>query len=58
MVDEKVEEFLRTVAVAPRSMLLLDYDGTLAPFSADRQQALPYAGLEHLLQLARRAYSW
>jgi trehalose-phosphatase len=50
MIDEKVEEFLKTVAAAPLSVLLLDYDGTLAPFSVDRQEAVPYEGLERLLQ--------
>jgi trehalose 6-phosphate phosphatase len=49
-VDEKVEEFLRTVAQAPRSVLLLDYDGTMAPFMVTRDQAIPYPGLENLLQ--------
>jgi len=48
--EEKVEEFLSQVARAPLSALLLDYDGTLAPFSVDRQQAVPYAGLPALLQ--------
>ncbi|MGO9088271.1 MAG: trehalose-phosphatase [Candidatus Sulfotelmatobacter sp.] len=38
------------MAKAPLSVLLLDYDGTLAPFSANRQQALPYEGLTNLLQ--------
>jgi trehalose-phosphatase len=47
---ERVEEFLRSVANAPRSALLLDYDGTLAPFSVNRDQALPFAGLPALLQ--------
>jgi len=50
MLDEKVEKFMREVAHAPLSVLLLDYDGTLAPFSVDRQQAVPYAGLADLLQ--------
>ena len=50
MIDEKVEEFLKTVAAAPLSVLLLDYDGTLAPFAVDRQEAVPYEGLENLLQ--------
>jgi len=47
---EKVEEFLQSVAKAPLSALLLDYDGTLAPFSVNRHQALPYGGLANLLQ--------
>lgn len=50
MGEDKVEGFLRQVATAPMSVLLLDYDGTLAPFSIDRNQALPYPGLQPLLQ--------
>ena len=30
--------------------MFLDYDGTLAPFSVDRQRAVPYPGLRDLLQ--------
>lgn len=47
---QNIEEFLESVARAPRSVLLLDYDGTLAPFSVDRQRAVPYPGLRDLLQ--------
>lgn len=47
---ENIEEFLEVVARAPRSALMLDYDGTLAPFTVDRQRAFPYAGLTRLLQ--------
>ena len=50
MQQDNIEQFMRTVAKAPLSLLLLDYDGTLAPFSVDRQQALPYPGLRDLLQ--------
>jgi trehalose 6-phosphate phosphatase len=42
--------FLKTVARAPQSALLLDYDGTLAPFRAERDQALPYPGVAPALQ--------
>lgn len=45
-----LENFLRRVAQAPMSALLLDYDGTLAPFSVDRAQALPYEGVVTVLQ--------
>ncbi|MGA7382834.1 MAG: trehalose-phosphatase [Terriglobales bacterium] len=45
-----VESFLRTVADAPRSLLLLDYDGTLAPFRRERDQAFPYPGVVSVLQ--------
>ncbi len=44
------EPFFRTVALAPRSALLLDYDGTLAPFHIQRDQAFPYPGVSTLLQ--------
>lgn len=50
MMDERAERFLRKLAKAPLSVLLLDYDGTLAPFSTDRQQAVPYDGMTELLQ--------
>src|SRR5271170_1332592 len=34
---------------APRSLLMLDYDGTLAPFHIDRFAAVPYPGVEDRL---------
>jgi trehalose 6-phosphate phosphatase len=46
----EVERFMESVAQSPVSALLLDYDGTLAPFCLDRQQALPYPGVTALLQ--------
>ncbi len=45
-----VEQFMNAVAQSPVSALLLDYDGTLAPFCLNRQQALPYPGMTTLLQ--------
>ena len=48
--SDEMGRFLQTVARAPRSVLLLDYDGTLAPFSIDREQAVPYAGVREVLQ--------
>ena len=48
--QQNIEEFLESVARAQRSVLLLDYDGTLAPFSVDRRRAVPYPGLRDLLQ--------
>jgi trehalose 6-phosphate phosphatase len=47
---ENVDDFLESVGRAPRSVLMLDYDGTLAPFHVDRKQAVPYPGLTGLLQ--------
>jgi trehalose 6-phosphate phosphatase len=46
----EVEQFLKAVARSPVSALLLDYDGTLAPFCLNRQQALPFPGVTELLQ--------
>ena len=34
---------------APRSVLMLDYDGTLAPFQLEPGRAYPYPGVEHRL---------
>jgi len=45
-----VESFLETVARAQRSLLMLDFDGTLAPFHSDRGKAFPYPGVTSLLQ--------
>jgi trehalose-phosphatase len=36
---------------AGRSVLMLDYDGTLAPFQNDRFKALPYPGVEDRLAI-------
>jgi trehalose-phosphatase len=45
-----VQDFFRTVATARQSVLLLDYDGTLAPFRLDRYEAVPYHGVTAILQ--------
>lgn len=44
-----LEAFLRRVRRSPQSLLLLDYDGTLAPFQTDRDQAVPYPGVTEVL---------
>ena len=46
----QLESFLRLVARAPRSLLMLDFDGTLAPFRKDRKKAVPYPGVVSTLQ--------
>jgi trehalose-phosphatase len=45
-----VESFLEKVIRAPQSLLMLDYDGTIAPFRKNRDEALPYPGFTLLLQ--------
>jgi trehalose 6-phosphate phosphatase len=55
MQNSLIADFMRRLRHAPASCLLLDYDGTLAPFHADRDRALPYPGaipiLERILQI-------
>ena len=41
--------FLQQIRATPESVLLLDYDGTLAPFHVDRSLAYPYHGVVSLL---------
>jgi len=45
-----VGQFLDIVAKSSTSALLLDYDGTLAPFTTDRQHAYPYPFVPGLLK--------
>jgi len=49
-VESQLAPFLQTLARASQAVLLLDYDGTLAPFQADRDRAYPYPGVALLLQ--------
>ncbi|HSS95420.1 MAG TPA: trehalose-phosphatase [Terriglobales bacterium] len=48
--ENDVAEFFEKVAQAPKSALLLDYDGTLAPFRVERDKAAPYPGVTAVLQ--------
>lgn len=43
-------EFWKRLSVAPASVLLLDYDGTLAPFQMERHRAYPYPKVIPLLK--------
>ncbi len=45
-----VDAFLGRTARASRSLLMLDFDGTLAPFHVDRTKAFPYRGITPALQ--------
>jgi len=47
----RLAQFFDALCSAPRSILLLDYDGALAPFRLDRFQARPWAGVSQLLSL-------
>jgi trehalose 6-phosphate phosphatase len=46
----ELDQFFAMLQRSQSSALLLDYDGTLAPFSVDRLQAFPYPGLAALLR--------
>lgn len=46
----QIGSLLSAVARAPQSLLMLDYDGTLAPFREDPEQAFPYPGISPVLQ--------
>jgi trehalose-phosphatase len=41
--------FFKSVKEANERILLLDYDGTLAPFNINRDEAVPYAGIEDVI---------
>ncbi|MEW6736704.1 MAG: trehalose-phosphatase [Acidobacteriota bacterium] len=42
-------EFINKVRIASKCVLMINYDGTLAPFCVDRNNALPYPGMRELL---------
>jgi trehalose-phosphatase len=43
--DRVLNAFFRTLQESPRSTLMLDYDGTLAPFRVRPEKAVPYPGV-------------
>ncbi len=47
--DFSLDEFFSRAARAGRRLLMLDYDGTLAPFRALRNEAYPYPGVRERL---------
>ena len=49
MTTSALDAFLQQLKIAPSSALLLDYDGTLAPFDVDRNRAFPYPGVISIL---------
>lgn len=51
---EKLDGFFSGFAEGARPLLLLDYDGTLAPFRVDRFTARPWAGVHERLERIQR----
>jgi trehalose 6-phosphate phosphatase len=47
--EPRMLQFLRTVRAADRSVLLLDFDGTLAPFRINPATVQPWSGVTRLL---------
>ena len=54
MPNRILDEFLHRLTLANQAVLLLDYDGTLAPFRVERDKAFPYEGVRELLTSIRR----
>lgn len=48
--EARLDDFFRLVARAALSGLLLDFDGTLAPFRVDPAKVRPWAGVTQLLE--------
>lgn len=51
--NSMLKNFWKQLASAKKAVLLLDYDGTLAPFRVERDQAFPYPGVRELLTAIR-----
>lgn len=47
--DPLLVSFWQRLPLAPEKVLLLDYDGTLAPFKIKREEAVPYDGVREVL---------
>lgn len=47
--NDILDRFFRKFTAGSRPLLLLDYDGTLAPFHLDRFQAVPWSGAREIL---------
>ena len=48
--DRLIDDLLGRLRGAPGRLLLLDYDGTLAPFVVERNEAVPYAGAREAVE--------
>ncbi len=44
------EQFWKLLSITEKPILLLDYDGTLAPFRVERNRATPYPGVSNVLK--------
>jgi len=53
--DPRLKAFFDDLRAAHQRALMLDYDGTLAPFRVDRHKATPYPGVRQILKRMLRA---
>jgi trehalose-phosphatase len=53
VIEVGISDFWRDIGAAPHVALLLDYDGTLAPFHVNRLMAVPLDGVTDALQTIR-----
>src|SRR5262249_16129196 len=53
-VDGRYKDFLELTAEAARRVLMIDYDGTVAPFATDRARAFPYPRVAKLLEIVMK----
>jgi trehalose 6-phosphate phosphatase len=51
---KKLDEFFHTFSEGTTALLLLDYDGTLAPFRVDRFKARPFTGVREAIGRIQR----
>lgn len=49
------DSFIQSISTAKQRILLVDYDGTLAPFRVERDQAIPYPGVREILTAILKA---
>jgi len=52
---QALNTFFSTLQDAPQSVLMLDYDGTLAPFRVKPEQAAPYPGVRRIIKRILKA---
>ncbi|MGC9314240.1 MAG: trehalose-phosphatase [bacterium] len=53
-IDDVLDTFFANLSKAKYPLLLLDYDGTLAPFVEDRDKALPYPSVVPIIEDIQR----
>ena len=46
-----IESFWGDLKIASASILILDYDGTLSPFTSERDNAVPYKGINERIDI-------